>query len=167
MGIKGDILGKDLLKALEKFPVNFQKRVFNGAIRAGAAPIRDEARRLVPLETGNLEKSITIVKRRQLRLNKNLVTFSVTPIKKQGFYKTFAVDSENNKGSGRRKQYRAAKSQGEIGGWYAHFLEFGTEKMIAQPFLRPAFNLKYKDSIGASKAYIQKRMKKEVARAKR
>lgn len=154
MGISGGVEGKNLLKALNKFPVNFQKRVFNGAVRAGAVPIRNEADRLVPFETGNLEKSIKITKRRPLKVDPNLVTFSVSPVKKR-------FKAQN------KKDYLAGKTLGEVGGWYAHFLEFGTEKMIAQPFLRPAFNLKYKDSIGASKAYIQKRIKKEVARAKR
>ena len=51
-------------------------------------------------------------------------------------------------------------------GWRAHFIEFGTSKMSAKPFLRPAFAASENKSLDAAKDYIAKRIPQEVAKAK-
>ena len=51
-------------------------------------------------------------------------------------------------------------------GWRAHFIEFGTSKMSAKPFLRPAFETSENKSLDAAKDYIAKRIPQEVAKAK-
>lgn len=51
-------------------------------------------------------------------------------------------------------------------GWRAHFIEFGTSKMSAKPFLRPAFEASENKSLDAAKDYIAKRIPQEVAKAK-
>lgn len=35
---------------------------------------------------------------------------------------------------------RKKGKRGNLGAWYAHFVEFGTDRQSAQPFMRPAFN---------------------------
>lgn len=166
MGISGSVKGADLLKALDKFPKKFQKNVFERSIRAGAVPIRDEARILVPEDTGNLRKSIDITKRRQLRINPSLVTYSVSPVKKNIYFSTEPVNEAQKKGKEYWKQYNAAKTLGEIGGFYARFIEFGTENMKADPFLRPAFDRKADKGITETKDYIKRRLKKTVQESK-
>jgi HK97 gp10 family phage protein len=59
--------------------------------------------------TGNLRESI-----------------KVSDISGTGINRQIAVGPEKGKGS-------------EHDGWYAHFLEFSTSKMAAQPFIEPAF----------------------------
>lgn len=59
--------------------------------------------------TGNLRESI-----------------KVSDISGTGINRQIAVGPEKGKGS-------------EHDGWYAHFLEFGTKNMSAQPFIEPAF----------------------------
>lgn len=51
-------------------------------------------------------------------------------------------------------------------GWRAHFIEFGTSKMSAKPFLRPAFEVSENKSLDAAKEYIAKRIPEEVAKAR-
>jgi HK97 gp10 family phage protein len=51
-------------------------------------------------------------------------------------------------------------------GWRAHFIEFGTSKMSAKPFLRPAFEVSENKSLDAAKDYIAKRIPQEVAKAR-
>lgn len=53
------------------------------------------------------------------------------------------------------------------GGWKAHFLEFGTSKMAAVPFMRPAFENKGPESIVAFRNYMAKRIPKEIEKAER
>ena len=50
------------------------------------------------------------------------------------------------------------------GGWYAHFIEFGTVKMPSHPFMRPAFEKKGNESIDEAKKYMTKRVDKEIAK---
>lgn len=119
----------EILKKLKVLPDRVQKNVVTGAIRAGASSISKEAKTLVPKDSGTLKKSIGVVKRRSK--NKNIISFSVAPLKKKD-------------------------------GWYAHFLEFGTIKMPAHPFMRPAFEKKGNETIEEAKKYMIKRIDKEI-----
>jgi len=123
----------ELLKNLRKLPERVQNRVVVGAIRASAKPLISEARARVPVNTGNLKKSIGVTKRRSK--NKNIIHFSVSP-----------------------------RKGGKYNGFYGHFLEFGTSKMSARPFLRPAFEAKGEETIEAAKQYMAKRIDKELSK---
>ena len=125
-----------LLKSLKQFPQNIQKNIINGAIRAGAKVIADEVKKNTPTDTGNLKKSIGIIKRRSK--DKTKVRFSVTP-----------------------------RKGGKNDGFYGHMIEFGTSKMAAQPFMRPAFESQDNQSIEAAKEYLAKRIDKEVIKARK
>lgn len=135
MAISSTIDNKALIKTLNQLPIRIQKNVMIGAIRAGSNVVRDEARRLAPIDTGNLKKSIATIRRKG---DKNTIQFSVTPSK----------GGKNN-------------------GWYAHFLEFGTSKMAASPFLRPAFESRQDEVLQTTKQYIANRLPQEVEKAKR
>ena len=78
-----EIIGMDeILRKLKKLPEKIQQRVVVGAVRASAKPIIKEARALVPKKTGTLKKSIGVVKRRSK--DKNIVHFSIAPLRKKG-----------------------------------------------------------------------------------
>ena len=143
-GISSNIDTEQLLKALKQLPINIQKNVMVGAIRAGANVVRDEARRLAPVDTGNLQKSIATIQNTSrndrfsmVKSNPNFISFSVTPSR-----------------------------GGKYDGWYAHFFEFGTSKMNARPFLRPAFESKADEVLQRTKEYIAERLPEEVIKAK-
>lgn len=153
----------ELLKALKQFPQNIQKNVLKGAVRAGAASLVKEAKANVPADTGNLKKSIGVVEVKSKK--PQYVQFKVTP------RKGFGLKSD---------------------GWYAHMVEFGTlgkrdeplssethrslkakemaEKGFgspAQPFMRPAYENKGEETITVAKEYLEKRIDKEVEKAKK
>lgn len=80
---------KDLLVKLNKLPEKIKNRVVKGAVRASAKPIIKEAKKIVPVKTGNLKKSIGVTKRRD---KGSVVTYSVSPRKGgkyDGFYGFF------------------------------------------------------------------------------
>jgi HK97 gp10 family phage protein len=52
--------------------------------------------------------------------------------------------------------------KGVIDAWYAHFVEFGTSKMAARPFMRPAFESRKAGAVEAIKSYLLSRIPKEV-----
>lgn len=145
-GVSASIDTESLLKTLKTLPINIQRNVMVGAVRAGANVIRDEARRLAPIDTGNLKKSIVSIRRSgkvgkgfsMVESNPNNITFSVTPSK----------GHPNN-------------------GWYAHFIEFGTSSITAKPFLRPAFESQADNVLQTTKEYIATRLPQEVEKTKR
>jgi len=56
---------------------------------------------------------------------------------------------------------------GKNNGFYGRFIELGTSKMIARPFLRPALEKSVDEVLVASKKYIQERLPREVAKARK
>ena len=127
-----DVDMKEVLKNLEKLPEKVQKRVVKGAVRAAAKPIVKEARRLVPVRTGNLKKSIGVNARRS---DKTTVRVSISP-----------------------------RKGGRYDGFYGHFVEFGTKNSAPHPFMRPAFEFAGGEAIKAFRAYMKKRIDKELGK---
>ncbi|MFK5937723.1 MAG: HK97 gp10 family phage protein [Sulfurimonas sp.] len=84
---------EEILRKLNKLPEKVMKNVVVGAIRASAKPIIEEAKRLVPVRTGRLKKSIGVVKRKSK--DKDIVIFSISPRKTKhlnGWYGRFIED---------------------------------------------------------------------------
>lgn len=137
----------ELKDALKQLPENIAKNVLRGGVGAGAAVIRKEARAKAPVSTGpvsaghpppgTLKKSVY---QKQIRELSNAV--------RQTFY------------VGVRKGLKG-KAAG-LGAYYARFVEFGTAKMPARPFLRPAWEAKKMEAIEAIRAYIAERIPREV-----
>ncbi len=133
---------KELQKSLKQFPKNIQKNVMTGAVRAGAKPIVKLSRELVPVEHGDLKKSIRIKKRR---------------IPKGSTMLKFSIHAGGN-----------IRVNGEsLRPYYAHMIEFGTSQMSAQPFMRPALEQEAGNAIKYVREYIEKRIPKEIAKARR
>jgi len=132
---------QDMLKELQKLPEKVQKRVVNGAVRASAKPIIQEARALVPVKTGNLRKSIGVTKRRQ---KGTIVEYDVSPRKGgkyDGFYGQFVEFGHS------------IVRKGKVVGHAA-----------PHPFMRPAFENKAEESIEAFRNYMRQRLDKELSK---
>lgn len=144
----------ETLKFFKKFPENIQKNVMKGAMKAGAKVIEKEAKHNVKVESGNLRDSIDVIPRRSK--DKNIIHFSVAPRINKTKTKRFRL-ADGTKWS----------IKGQVAsGWYGHMVEFGTSKMAAKPFLRPAES-KSDEAFDVTKKYIQKRVPKEIEKAKR
>jgi HK97 gp10 family phage protein len=122
---------KELQNALNQLPKEIQGRPLRSAVSAAAKVIVDDVKARVPVgETGNLK---TAVYRYRSRRNSatGRETFFVGIRQGKAQFK----DTAYNRRRGRvGKSYKTA---GEA--YYWRFLEFGTAKMQAKPFLRPAF----------------------------
>lgn len=101
---------KDLIKNLNDLPVKLEKKVIRAAVRKGANVVRDKARELVDKDTHNLQKSII-----------------TTGVKVSGKI-AFRVSLKQRKTKNAKDPY------------YGRFKEFGTSKMPAHPFMRPALD---------------------------
>lgn len=111
-GISGTIQirgGEELAAALESLGPAMEKKILRSAMREAAKPMLADAKRRAPVLTGAMRKSLKI-KAMKRRSNGQVGVVIAT---EKGFFK------------------------GET--FYGAFHEFGTKKMPARPFIRPAF----------------------------
>jgi HK97 gp10 family phage protein len=67
------------------------------------------------------------------------------------------------------KKYRKQGKKGNLSqdAWYWRFVEFGTVKMSAQPFLRPAFDMRKNDALQAIKTRLAQRIEQAAQELKK
>jgi len=111
---------------LKKLPAILQQKVVTSASRAAAKVIADDAKQRVARRTGLLASSIGVAKAKKRDTPHGVVRFYVIPKTKVVISKRVVVD-------GKKGRLRA-----KTRGYHGHFVEFGTKKMKAQPFLLPA-----------------------------
>lgn len=138
---------KELHDILQQLPVRLEKNVMRGAIRAGSKPVAEEARRRAPVlkdgdprrVMGALSKSVRVM----------------SPNVKQGVVRGGVV-------AGGKSSVGRGKNKVQADAFYAHFVEFGTVNMAAQPFMRPAVDAKTNAAIEATAQYIRERVETEL-----
>lgn len=136
----------ELLAALDQLPDNVSKNVLRGMVNAGATVIKNEARAMAPVDTGALRQSI-IQKHIPEKSNKFVQTYYVTVRSGPRFKKIGG---------------KLTRITGAPDAFYWRFLEFGTKKMAAKPFMRPAFETRKYEAIEAMKVYGEERVVKEL-----
>ena len=142
---------KGVLRALEKLPKELQKNAEKSVIRAGAKPILKAARARVPVDTGNLKKSLSV----SIQSSKSgWVGARIGP--RSGF------KSKRGTLTGRRRD----KGKGKVADApeIAFYIETGTPKMAAQPFIRPAIESAKGEVIGAMESGLSGYLTKAAAR---
>jgi HK97 gp10 family phage protein len=67
------------------------------------------------------------------------------------------------------KQYRNQGKKGNLSqdAWYWRFVEFGTTRMAAQPFLRPAFDVKKNEAVTAITTRLAERIEQAAQELKK
>lgn len=106
----GDAL-EGLELALRKLPLHLTPEVHQAALKKAAKPLRDRIDLLAPKDTGEFVKTLAVRNTKFRKLNEHQVIVG----------------------------FRKGNDGGEpLKGFIAHFHEFGTEKMPAKPFMRPA-----------------------------
>lgn len=136
----------ELRNALLQLPQNIGRNVLRGAVNAGAGEIVKEVRARAPEDTGRLRRAVY---RKQIRELSN------------DFQQTFFVSVRRGK---RYQKVKLGKREINLDAFYWHFLEFGTVRMRARPFLRPGFDAASGAAIEAIRAYLAKRIPLEAAK---
>ena len=125
------------------------------ALAKGARVFRDQAIANAPRDTGLLQESIVARRDSKPHLIGASEAYFVGVKRKSKRY----ANTKRNRGKG-----RAGKTYFVEGtAFYFLFLEFGTEKMRARPFLRPAFEQRKEDALNV----IVNEMQAGLARAER
>ena len=117
-------------------------RIARAATAAGAVVIRNAAQQKVPVDSGNLKKNIIV--KRLPKGEAPLTSEHIVTVRKGKL-------TSKQKGSGLKDAY------------YGSFVEYGTAKMPAQPFMRPAYDQNKEKAAEAIKDRIRKRIEKAGA----
>jgi HK97 gp10 family phage protein len=150
------VLGlKELHVALKELPDRIARNVLRGSVSAGAAVIRAEMKARAPVSTGPVSQGHPppgalkkAVYQKQIRELSSLLN------------QTFYVGVRH----GKKEQKRGKNKDVNLDAYYFRFVEFGTSKMAARPFMRPAFEAKKNAAVEAMKSYMSERILKEVAK---
>jgi len=147
-----------LAKALRELPQRVARNGLRAAVYAGAKVIRDEAKLQAPVATGDLGAN-----QPPPGTLKRSVIMKQIPELSGAHKQTFFVTVRHG------KQYRKQGKKGNLSqdAWYWRFVEFGTVKMSARPFLRPAFDLKKHEAVTAIKTRLAQRIEQAAQELKK
>ena len=147
---------RELQAKLKALPVKLQGKPMRNALQSGAKLVKTRARDLVSVDTGFLREAIIQypVKRGEHQYSDQV---------------RVGVRKRVRKGAKLSKKYKAAlnlrrrrsSNQRSVTPKYWRYLEFGTSRMPARPFLRPAFE---REKMPASER-IKQRMREEIEKA--
>ncbi len=124
----------ELQKSLNTLPDRLRENALKNASAAGARVIRDEAKRLVAVESGGLRDDIVVARTfkqrgRRIRL-RGAVVLGI-------------------RGSSR---------------FFAHLIEFGSSRQSPQPFMRPALRAKAAEALKVIGAKLAKEINKAASK---
>ena len=147
-----------LAKALRELPQRVARNGLRAAVYAGAKVIRDEAKLQAPVATGDLGAN-----QPPPGTLKRSVIMKQIPELSGAQNQTFFVTVRHG------KQYRKQGKKGNLSqdAWYWRFVEFGTVKMSARPFLRPAFDMKKHEAVTAIKTRLAQRIEQAAQELKK
>lgn len=161
----------ELKRALEQLPREIRGKVLGAAVKSGADLVRDAARVLVAKKLRRVERSIVAYRDRRSTDEDCIYNVGVTKQKKwpSGWVQTGVATRLF------RRRYRYRGKIGEYGvtgrvenvmwpAFWWRFLEFGTRKMSARPFLRPALGMMQMAVISKIQERLQAGIEKAVAK---
>lgn len=152
-----------VMAALNALPARIQQNVLRGAARAGAAVIRDEARLRAPVYTGKVSEGHPPPG--TLKKNIYLTYVREQSTAAQQTYKVGVRSGKKLQGQVKYMKRRDGTTRAVVtnqDAYYWVFVEKGTSKMAAKPFMRPALDAKKADAIAAMQKYLADRVAKEV-----
>ena len=133
---------RDLPKEISR-----RKEVLDPGLVAGAVIVRDAAKEMVPVDTGVLKRNIIV--QRWKRPGTGMAATVVVRVRKLNSAAIFRLKMRN-----KAKGVRLYKGDP----FYWSFVEFGTSKKEAMPFLRPSFDLQKVRGVEAAVMEFKKRV---------
>jgi HK97 gp10 family phage protein len=148
---------KELQQALSELPKRVNSNALRSAVNAGAAVIRAEARKNAPVYTGDVQNGHPPPG----TLRKSIITKYI-PELSTSTRKTFFVTVRHG------KKYQKVKGRNgsvtNLDAFYWWWVEKGTAKMTARPYLRPAFYAHQNAAVSAIKYKLGARIDIEATK---
>lgn len=131
----------DLDKALGQLSKATARNVLKRTLTKAAEPIRDEAKRLVPVRTGKLRDSIMIAARVKNKVgNAEYSAAMRAGLGKEAARSALLAARKAGKGTGSFAEVYVGPARGGGVIRYAHIVEFGSNDTPMQPYMRPAWD---------------------------
>jgi HK97 gp10 family phage protein len=141
--------GAELQKFLQELPVKLERNIMRSALRAGAKVIADEAKQNVPVDDGDLKRSIRV----STNTKKGKVTASAKAGDKRAWYWRFVE-------FGTAAHTIKGKNGNPLFFNGAAVMSVNHPGARAKPFMRPALDSKSNEAINAVGQQIGKRLNK-------
>ena len=141
---------RDILKTLNKLPIDIKKER-KRILRKAAKPLVLAAQGKAPVMRSRRKVTITLKGGEKVTYYPGNLRLSLKTIE---FRKSPAVFVGPKVVKRRNAGEEYGKSRGKVDAFYAAMIEYGTSKMPAQPFMRPAYE--------ATKAQVAAIVKSEV-----
>jgi HK97 gp10 family phage protein len=149
----------ELLAAMRQLPKEIEQKCLRASVAPGAQLIRNTAQEIVTRKTGLVAKAVRIGFNKK-ESTPGRVVYHV--------FVSMNVRAVGEMISGSRaatRRFRAAGNTGKmLTPYYWRFLEFGTSKMSAKPFMRPAFDVSSQQALSIITNKLADRIEKEAAR---
>lgn len=144
MNLEFEVKGlKELDAALQAFPAKVEAKVLRGAVRAGSNVIAAEARSRAPILKEEVDNRVPGALKKSIRIMSTVV-------------RNGRVLGGVAAGGGAKVKRGGIRGMADV--FYAKFVEFGTAKMAAIPFMRPAGDTKASAAVEAAGAYVRERV---------
>lgn len=131
---------EELIRALQAMPEKIRKRAVRAALRKAAGVIRADAKARTPvLRAAAPFRTPGTVKRR--------ISVRNSKFARQAGDEGVFVGVKPLRGKADTRRYGKASARNPADPFYWRFLEFGTKKMAARPFLGPAAKSKGEEAI--------------------
>ena len=144
----------ELSAALRELPQRIGRNVLRGSVAAAAAVVRAEARNKAPVATGDVAQGHPPPG----TLRRAIYQKQIRELSDSG-RQVFFVGVRQ----GKKYRHQGKKGDKSQDAYYWRFVEFGTSKMAARPFLRPAFEQSKMAAVERMKNYMAERIAREVA----
>lgn len=155
----------ELRRSMEELPRRVDKKILNDGLLVAARVVRDEARDLAPeLSSDDPRWSRGALKRaiRAARIRpREFAAEAIVSVRKLSGRATSRFKQKQ------RERARAGKKARRIDprdAYYWFFVEFGTARMPARPFLRPAFERRKVEAVDAAIKFYRQRVQLELAK---
>lgn len=142
-------------QALKLLPDNVSRKILRGAVAAAGKVIRDEAKSRAPVHTGSVAQGHPPAGTLKRAIAQGRSNRFSRPGKE--VYHVFVRNSAVAGSKGKK-----IVAGGKFDAYYWRYIEFGTSKMSARPFMRPAFEAKKDAAIEALTQYIAERFPQEA-----
>lgn len=149
----------ELLRAMEQLPREIASKnggILRRALFAAAKVIRDEARITAPKRTGLLSQHVIAYRDRNPGAS-DMPHFGMAAGGERYLIGVRRIKKKYGENRENRRKRRAGQSYTRDGSaFYWRFLEFGTAKMAAKPFMRPAFEARKYEALSVFKAALER-----------
>lgn len=157
---------REVARAMRELPNRVDRKILNAGLLEGARVIRDEARQLAPVlktredkrwRPGALRRAIQTV-----AINASRAQYAGEVIVRVRKLSKRQVAAFKRRQSKRKKKVDSRLNPADA--FYWSFVEFGTAKIPARPFMRPAFESKKQQAIDAAIRVFRERIQLEIAK---